>query len=215
MGGDRDLWEAQLTWSAFQSTPPHGGRPSGSFSAGTAILFQSTPPHGGRPQVGGALDAVDEVSIHAPAWGATSSAAAGHEHGTQVSIHAPAWGATSLVTHLHPIDRVSIHAPAWGATDRGGGGWLCHRGFNPRPRVGGDPVRAEQSRSRIVSIHAPAWGATRSIPPEMSGWGVFQSTPPHGGRPSRTGRSAGVDEVSIHAPAWGATALEGPSSWAA
>ena len=36
---------------------------------------------------------VSDISIHAPAWGATS-----HEHSTHlhsmISIHAPAWGAT-------------------------------------------------------------------------------------------------------------------------
>ena len=55
------------------------------------------------------------VSIHAPAWGATSSFL---QTGTQnqVSIHAPAWGATSdgFCVVLYPD--VSIHAPAWGAT---------------------------------------------------------------------------------------------------
>ena len=36
-----------------------------------------------------------------------------------VSIHAPAWGATCVAhTELHLLD-VSIHAPAWGATDKG------------------------------------------------------------------------------------------------
>ena len=35
------------------------------------------------------------VSIHAPAWGATSTANSRH-HSREVSIHAPAWGATLL-----------------------------------------------------------------------------------------------------------------------
>ena len=33
-----------------------------------------------------------------------------------VSIHAPAWGATSLSRGILHHLRVSIHAPAWGAT---------------------------------------------------------------------------------------------------
>ena len=36
---------------------------------------------------------VKEVSIHAPAWGATGNGAA-FAFGNFVSIHAPAWGAT-------------------------------------------------------------------------------------------------------------------------
>ena len=58
------------------------------------------------------------VSIHAPAWGATSF---NPEDGAfvAVSIHAPAWGATTLPASTTGETRVSIHAPAWGATDRG------------------------------------------------------------------------------------------------
>jgi len=33
-----------------------------------------------------------------------------------VSIHAPAWGATSKWGNPFVIGKVSIHAPAWGAT---------------------------------------------------------------------------------------------------
>ena len=35
---------------------------------------------------------------------------------TGVSIHAPAWGATSNSSIGNFINSVSIHAPAWGAT---------------------------------------------------------------------------------------------------
>ena len=55
-------------------------------------------------------------------------------------------------------------------------------GFNPRPRVGGDPAGLRPAQVVRVSIHAPAWGATRE------------------------GDDAAIhDLVSIHAPAWGAT----------
>ncbi|ATO32431.1 hypothetical protein DDI_1263 [Dickeya dianthicola RNS04.9] len=33
-----------------------------------------------------------------------------------VSIHAPAWGATSHLAFVSRLAEVSIHAPAWGAT---------------------------------------------------------------------------------------------------
>ena len=105
----------------------------------------------------------------------------------EVSIHAPAWGAT---TKRHPMARcgcVSIHAPAWGATrarERGINGAWC---FNPRTRVGCDALcvltvivassfqsthpRGVRHAAAInqanyehqVSIHAPAWGATVSM----------------------------------------------------
>ena len=76
----------------FQSTPPHGGRLRAMAKTAGTKMFQSTPPHGGRPiyapgvlivsgfnprpRMGGDLDADGifggtDVSIHAPAWGAT------------------------------------------------------------------------------------------------------------------------------------------------
>ena len=144
--------------------------------------FQSTRPHGARPTAQGSCIQAYRVSIHAPAWGATTDAA---DNGAaiRVSIHAPAWGATALRAEFQAVyeefqstrphgarpeagahpwqpDAVSIHAPAWGAT-----------------RLGAEVVLL-----LIVSIHAPAWGATR-IPQA----------------------SCGKYRVSIHAPAWGAT----------
>ena len=56
------------------------------------------------------------------------------------------------------------------------------RGFNPRPRVGGDVGGLPGKPSRMVSIHAPVWGAT-------SGYAGHQRR----------------KLVSIHAPVWGAT----------
>ena len=77
----------------FQSTPPRGGRRLAETATEDEAVFQSTPPRGGRPicvirsgpespsfnprpRVGG--DTVEivtgnriDVSIHAPAWGAT------------------------------------------------------------------------------------------------------------------------------------------------
>ena len=79
------------------------------------------------------------VSIHAPAWGATQTHddamffGVGFNPRTRmgcdihyvrsvsdfiVSIHAPAWGATAVVILISTTDGVSIHAPAWGATHR-------------------------------------------------------------------------------------------------
>jgi len=57
----------------FQSTPPHGGRLLQLPHLLFQFLFQSTPPHGGRHfNLDYLLDAY-MVSIHAPAWGATTS----------------------------------------------------------------------------------------------------------------------------------------------
>ena len=36
-----------------------------------------------------------------------------------ISIHAPAWGATTAAYDKNDKSIISIHAPAWGATTRG------------------------------------------------------------------------------------------------
>ena len=105
---------------------------------GAWLEFQSTLPHGERPDLIVYDYLTGEVSIHAPAWGATGFDRMGGNSG-YVSIHAPAWGATvrsifffiphilfqSTLPHgerlnsIQEPDRlqeVSIHAPAWGAT---------------------------------------------------------------------------------------------------
>ncbi len=106
------------------------------------------------------------------------------ERKTEVSIHAPAWGATVMPGDSFKVKTVSIHAPAWGATVRGGvtsfHNWFqfthphgvrqephCPRAwlprFNSRTRMGCDQTRRLSKITLRVSIHAPAWGATAII----------------------------------------------------
>ncbi|RZB30652.1 MAG: hypothetical protein SRB1_02932 [Desulfobacteraceae bacterium Eth-SRB1] len=163
MGGDRPQYRSDLhtrvsihapAWGAtvngfcflaglyeFQSTPPHGGRPTrATLDTLFSVRFQSTPPHGGRhtiaiivlisigfnprPRMGGDMikrlrSRQSIVSIHAPAWGATLGVG-GHFSTMSVSIHAPAWGATASTSMLI---------------------FNCGLRFNPRPRMGGDICR--------------------------------------------------------------------------
>ena len=80
--------------------------------------------------------------------------------------------------------QVSIHAPAWGATGYNYQAILEKRGFNPRTRMGCD-----STLGKCASLY------------------VFQSTHPHGVRPTMPSVSTFDGSfVSIHAPAWGATA---------
>jgi len=176
------LMELMAKYWTFQSTRPRGARqyyittrqdatrfnPRARVGrdcrrcsqADNGIQFQSTRPRGARLYLAGGTTTLLDVSIHAPAWGATCSLAL-LSIWLLVSIHAPAWGATGLGRPLcgtlssfnprarvgrddragKPLPRVwdvSIHAPAWGAT-------VCSK------------VKTTDSR---VSIHAPAWGAT-------------------------------------------------------
>ena len=76
-----------------------------------------------------------------------------------VSIHAPAWGATSP-------NSICACGLAFQSTPRMGGDARRIEmgreimGFNPRPRMGGDRWRNGRNCFHEVSIHAPAWGAT-------------------------------------------------------
>ncbi len=126
----------------------------------------------------------NDVSIHAPAWGATLQAAEKAGRG-EVSIHAPAWGATlaySERVHGHrcfnprarmgrdsyrhdPIVSVGRFNPR-ARMGRDGSANLIQAaiyGFNPRARMGRDVVEGERFIVEGVSIHAPAWGATNIV----------------------------------------------------
>ena len=123
------------------------------------------------------------VSIHAPARGATDAVKVLQEQGV-VSIHAPARGATASLTEISTKIGVSIHAPARGATES------RHRDLQGRKRFQSTRPRGARLVSAHgickdcgVSIHAPARGATHQFHP----YHVV------------------TRQVSIHAPARGAT----------
>ena len=193
-------------------------------------MFQSTHPRGVRHLAVFPFVPVFQVSIHAPAWGATSLGCvkvvtlSGFNPRTRVGCDGRIPGC------LQWRRCVSIHAPAWGATAEAAERAIAKRGFNPRTRVGCDLQRGEGDAARVdVSIHAPAWGATYRQQTELDELRKFQSTHPRGVRlgrdaPARDGdrfnprtrvgcdRAVGhnlpvLDSVSIHAPAWGATSV--------
>ncbi len=144
-----------------------------------------------------------DVSIHAPARGATRSRSR-HTRCRPVSIHAPARGATTCIffrptlglwfqsTPLHEgRPGTAAHSPhlarfnprpcTRGDQFRRSGGAGSMR-FNPRPCTRGDWIFPSSPAPYGVSIHAPARGATLVLT-----------------------ALGGSDLVSIHAPARGAT----------
>ena len=103
----------------------------------------------------------------------------------RVSIHAPAWGATSGIVLRSVVSSCFNPRARVGRDTSRSGTWTSFGGFNPRARVGRDllialllssqtsfnprarvgrdsPWNDLSRKGRIVSIHAPAWGATRS-----------------------------------------------------
>ena len=99
----------------FNPRPRMEGDPDGQKNKPSITMFQSTPPHGGRPCIFSPKFSISLVSIHAPAWRATSLASKKFGDET-VSIHAPAWRATPNLYITTDVLKVSIHAPAWRAT---------------------------------------------------------------------------------------------------
>ena len=166
-GGDRWVVRGSVRYGCFNPRPRAGGDLRLLLPACPARSFNP------RPRAGGDVDRVgcrpaDDVSIHAPARGATRAVKA-VAWTALVSIHAPARGATEAQGLAEQLQHVSIHAPARGATET-----ILQAGF-----------------ARVVSIHAPARGATWEQVDLASGL-LFQSTPPRGGRPARPGRGGGL-----------------------
>ena len=124
--------------------------------------------------------------------------------GLEISIRAPAWGATSEAQRRALPERVSIRAPAWGATCIV---WMAStmlsfqstrpRGARPSPwNVRPCPLLFQSTRPRGARHISPSADLTGS---------VFQSTCPRGARRDEAGVLQHESLVSIHAPAWGAT----------
>ena len=99
----------------FQFTLPHGERHFRQSIMRKTILFQFTLPHGERLDDARNTVARLQVSIHAPAWGATKEE--GDEEGDaqfQFTLPHGERRTAGFLGLRHP--QVSIHAPAWGAT---------------------------------------------------------------------------------------------------
>ena len=174
-------------------------------------MFQSTLPCGERCFQDTSLPAKasDDVSIHAPVRGATTT--------------------TFAITSTRPSRTFSIHASRVRTTRGMRQDRMSDKEFQSTlPRGERRNKISPCLLSRCVSIHAPAWGATpeqvvraargsfnprsrvrrRASLARMRAAGEFQSTPPRGERRSVTvlaGRVSHSGDVSIHAPAWGAT----------
>ena len=176
----------------FQSTHPRGVRLQLQRAIPGHTQFQSTHPRGVRPVDVMPVTAEKQVSIHAPAWGATLTLwDCAITHG--VSIHAPAWGATDALD-------VAVNGPQFQSTHprgvrHGTSGHSSRRWMfqSTHPRgVRHARFNRHQEMSH-VSIHAPAWGATSAQKLGSSSPALFQSTHPRGvRRRSRGAVSMGI-----------------------
>ncbi len=171
------------------------------------MRFRSAPPHGGRPGWPQQdYDSVPQVSIRAPARGATLGTPV--ETVTEaVSIRAPARGATCGSACWPSCTRLFRSAPPHGGRRRWPVKWCSGSSFDPRPRTGGDALRARGCSRFFCFDPRPRTGGDVSLDGAYTDKTVFRSAPPHGGRPLGSGKARVFTQVSIRAPARGATAL--------
>jgi len=194
-------------------------------------IFQSTHPRGVRLDDPATENQIVELSIHAPAWGATRAKGVLWRTFDRFQSTHPRGVRRFGVSHaLIAFVLLSIHAPAWGATDPLKGLLPDVVDFqSTHPRGVRRIIERTFVHDKGLSIHAPAWGATRGGCSPTS-TGHFQSTHPRGVR--RHGRCGlvavcepfnprtrvgcdyftvtannGYTGLSIHAPAWGATTM--------
>ena len=166
------------------------------------------------------------ISIHAPAWGATTASFGvdatnvfqstlphGERHQRGFPVHPDRY-------YFNPRSRMGSDAAAPSSTDtlmsfqstlphgerRPYTVCRCVRqDFNPRSRMGSDLAAViEADQNVLISIHAPAWGATHSDGVDGTGLPISIHAPAWGAT------RVDVDgdrprPISIHAPAWGAT----------
>jgi len=164
--GDIDFVDPKYYWRnsfRFQSAPLREGRPVGLGNWIDAVRFQSAPLREGRHTNATVKSGLENVSIRAPARGATFTVKIRNVDNFIVSIRAPARGATqpdgdclvgcdqfqsaplregrrgAYTRSLLP-GCVSIRAPARGATGRVFPQMLCCSCFNPRPCARGDEL---------------------------------------------------------------------------
>ncbi len=189
-----------------------GRDPLTTRSVGRVVPFQSTRPHGARP--------VDEH----------------RSLGDQdVSIHAPARGATVLPLARRPLLLQFQSTRPHGARLAKPSDPVAPGCFNPRARTGRDECGLQSNSSLVWFQSTRPHGARHAQQAREPGPALFQSTRPHGARRrwplqewwparfnprARTGRDARSvkigtgGSVSIHAPARGATRSSARRGWA-
>ena len=182
--GARHNWFYDIiTRHTFQSTRPRGARRNRFLILQDNSLFQSTRPRGARPLPTQRRLPRSQVSIHAPAWGATVSvsksrspsesfnprARVGRDNVTDLTI--------TLVNGFNPRARVGRDKEREAAHADSG---VC---FNPRARVGRDGHPA--SPHGLLTRFNPRARVGRDSRREklLRIFCRFQSTRPRGARP--------------------------------
>ena len=147
-------WGATFTRSpfcnffqSFNPRPRVGGDGTTRFVIRRGGKFQSTPPRGGRLAQLPHRQAERNVSIHAPAWGATGDEWRKRRAHLLFQSTPPRGGRRDVPRLRSGIDSVSIHAPAWGATVLLSGAARAPVVFQSTPPRGGRLGRSSRYES--------------------------------------------------------------------
>ncbi len=143
----------------FQSTRPRGARPVSTGVSRITLLFQSTRPRGARHCGRWPKPCRHNVSIHAPAWGATPSRCRLAPSPCRFNPRARVGRDACECVERPGCQQFQSTRPR-GARPAPEDQAPVRRCFNPRARVGRDLVDNPGYEYEDVSIHAPAWGAT-------------------------------------------------------
>ena len=189
---------------SFQSTRPHGARPGYDGRADRQVEFQSTRPHGARPVSVSLRVAEDDVSIHAPAWGATIP------DGAILKVKIP-FQSTRPHGARQDCPRSFLCAAMFQSTRPHGARLSLPIRYSgnckfqsTRPHGARLKALRPTQLQESVSIHAPAWGATLDADKLRRLTTVSIHAPAWGATVASVAGTPGCP-VSIHAPAWGAT----------
>ena len=180
-GSDLPLHLLHFLNQEFQSTLPRGERLLPSPFLCFEKLFQSTLPRGERPRPDFGRSSASEISIHAPARGATFELPDQSFELGNFNPRSREGSDGMIVFTIHSTKDFNPRSRE-GSDTNGLRLYANNNDFNPRSREGSDYFAPNFFYSVQISIHAPARGAT----------GTEQNNP--------NGSS-----ISIHAPARGAT----------
>ena len=209
----------------FQFTRPRGARLVSASMLPIDDLFQFTRPRGARQCPGVRYFESADVSIHAPARGATQVLSGRRAGNSCFNSRAREGRDTRNEPAVAPESEFQFTRPR-GARLMSAAYLARYSKFQftrPRgarhlreihkilkevsihaPARGATSSGPRRQARELVSIHAPARGATPSPRPSLpNSW--FQFTRPRGARLERNAGRCGFRSVSIHAPARGAT----------
>ena len=161
----------------FQSTLPRRERPAYRTSVPPTPKFQSTLPRRERRMRAEEQNAFRDFNPRSREGSDTGEQPKARI--SNISIHAPAKGATTSPCTVWRVTYISIHAPAKGATARLSARRTQRSRFQSTlPRRERLKQIATYIKNDTISIHAPVKGATIEIMCSRSMMPIFQSTPP-------------------------------------